>query len=95
MAEGASGLPQAKDAGISSREAGGGADSRDTGEGATVNRRETSKNKARVRKVLKLLRRVKCDNFRVVGAGSWTSPVASLAGKSTDRHIAQSTRTKQ
>jgi hypothetical protein len=28
-------------------------------------------NKARVRKVLKRLRSVRCDNFRVIGAGQW------------------------
>ena len=36
-----------------------------------MQRSELDLNKAKVRGVLKLLRRVHCDNFRVVGAGQW------------------------
>ena len=38
-----------------------------------MRRQEVMINQAKVRKVLKLLRAAKRDNFRVVGAGQWNS----------------------
>jgi hypothetical protein len=36
-----------------------------------TDRKQVEVNKARVRAVLRRLKKVKCENFRVVGAGQW------------------------
>lgn len=76
MAQGQSWLPREKDAGVSGNETDSWleevqdcADIRHQGE-VSVNK-QGEINKAKVRRVLKVLRSVKCDNFRVVGAGDW------------------------
>lgn len=43
--------------------------------------RKTEIAKAKVRKIVKLLRSVKCDNFRVVGIGQWGSPTSGRIPK--------------
>lgn len=93
MAQGPSWLPYAQDTGVSGSEAGEAICdySGHSGEGETMNSKENSKNKARVRTTLRLLRSVKCDNFRVVGIANWTSPVDSLAGTKAKGHTARAT----
>jgi hypothetical protein len=41
-------------------------------------RSELDRNKAKVRGVLRRLKLVRCDNFRVVGAGNWGAGKAMM-----------------